>query len=366
MEEKKFHGLDHLRALAILMVLTYHYRAFKHPAWIDTIGSVGWTGVDLFFVLSGFLISNQLFKEFKKTGAIKMNLFLLKRFFRILPPYLFTLLLYIYIPVFREKETLPPIWKFLTFTQNYGLDVIHKGTFSHAWSLCIEEQFYLLLPLSLGVLIRIKGFSYLKLGIMLLLLISIFIRAFSWYEIILPHLNSPDFWKQWYQYIYYPTYTRLDGLAIGVLIGHLYQYSKPFKKMLDTKGNLLLLTGMIAISFSFWFCQDQTLASASILGFSLVAISYGIILIGAISSSSFLAKNKSVITSQLAMLSYAIYLSHKGVIHLTQRFVEKNHMVISDGVLLLCCFLLCLAVAVFYRFFIEKPASIFKNRIINL
>ena len=143
---ERLNGLDHLRALAIILVLMYHYRAFSHPDWIDTIGRFGWIGVDLFFVLSGFLISGQLFNNIKVFHNIHLKSFYIKRFFRIIPPYAFTLLLYFCIPVFREREALSPLWKFITFTQNYGLDVINKGTFSHAWSLCIEEQFYLVLP----------------------------------------------------------------------------------------------------------------------------------------------------------------------------------------------------------------------------
>ncbi len=91
---ERWYGLDHLRAAAIIVVLMYHYRAFKHPQWIDEVGRFGWTGVDLFFVLSGFLISGQLFKEIEKKGKFSVNIFYIKRFFRIIPAYFFTLFLY--------------------------------------------------------------------------------------------------------------------------------------------------------------------------------------------------------------------------------------------------------------------------------
>ncbi|WP_374462437.1 acyltransferase family protein [Chryseobacterium sp.] len=81
---ERLYGLDHLRAIAILLVLMYHYRAFKHPGWIDSIGKFGWTGVDLFFVLSGYLISGQLFKEIRNKGAISLKTFYIKRFFRLI------------------------------------------------------------------------------------------------------------------------------------------------------------------------------------------------------------------------------------------------------------------------------------------
>lgn len=72
---ERLNGLDHLRALAIILVLMYHYRAFGHPAWIDTIGRFGWIGVDLFFVLSGFLISGQLFNNIKVFHNIHLKSF---------------------------------------------------------------------------------------------------------------------------------------------------------------------------------------------------------------------------------------------------------------------------------------------------
>src|SRR5688572_21419214 len=63
---KKYAGLDHLRALAITLVFLCHYRMFGHPEWVNSIGEFGWTGVDLFFVLSGFLIAGQLFADIRQ------------------------------------------------------------------------------------------------------------------------------------------------------------------------------------------------------------------------------------------------------------------------------------------------------------
>jgi peptidoglycan/LPS O-acetylase OafA/YrhL len=128
------HGLDTLRALAISLVLLFHYRAFLHPAWMDNFFAYGWVGVDLFFVLSGFLISNQLFEELQMRAKINVSVFFLKRFFRILPPYLFILGIYIFVPAFHEREMLPPLWKMFTFTQNFNQNIAIYGTFSHAWS----------------------------------------------------------------------------------------------------------------------------------------------------------------------------------------------------------------------------------------
>lgn len=72
---ERLNGLDHLRALAIVLVYV-SLPVFDHPDWIDTIGRFGWIGVDLFFVLSGFLISGQLFDSIKNTTTFLSGLFL--------------------------------------------------------------------------------------------------------------------------------------------------------------------------------------------------------------------------------------------------------------------------------------------------
>lgn len=115
---QKLFGLDHLRALAIIMVFVFHYgHIFPHPGWTNSISSFGWTGVDLFFVLSGYLIASQLFASVAKTGTFSLKEFFIKRFSRILPAYFVVVALYFLFPLLREHEALAPLWKYLTFTQ---------------------------------------------------------------------------------------------------------------------------------------------------------------------------------------------------------------------------------------------------------
>ncbi|PKK37424.1 acyltransferase [Siphonobacter sp. SORGH_AS_0500] len=363
MKENRFNGLDHLRAVAIILVWMYHYRAFRHPDWLDTIGSYGWTGVDLFFVLSGFLISGQLFREIREYGTVFLKTFFTKRFFRIIPPFVFTLLLYVCFPWFREREALPPLWRFLTFTQNYGLDVINKGTFSHAWSLCIEEQFYLLLPFSLLLLLKTGWLSKLKYILMVLPLISIALRSSAWTHFVVPALESDHFWKLWYMHIYYPTHTRLDSLAIGVLIGFLYEYSVTFKQLIHSKGVLFFFAGIATLAFAFWVCKDQYSQTASVFGFTWVGLAYGLLVSSAVSNSCFLSGMSSRVTRQLADLSFAIYLSHKGIIHLIQ--VATSPMNLSENQLMILCLIGCLAAGLVYRYTLERPSSWLKNRLLN-
>src|SRR5437773_3029667 len=139
-------GLDLLRALAIVVVVIYHAGIMGFPL-PGRIHRFGWIGVDLFFVLSGYLIGGQLLAPLARGRHINLGRFFARRALRILPAYLVILAIYIFLPWWREYPEMTPWWKFIISVQNIGL---HGGTaFSHAWSLAVEDQFYLLLPLIL-------------------------------------------------------------------------------------------------------------------------------------------------------------------------------------------------------------------------
>jgi peptidoglycan/LPS O-acetylase OafA/YrhL len=345
----KLFGLDHLRTFAITFVILFHYRLFKHPEWMDQVFAFGWTGVDLFFVLSGYLISAQLFSKIAQGQEISLKEFFLKRFFRIIPAYLVVVALYFCIPLFREREALPPLWKFLTFTQNLGMNLRENGTFSHAWSLCIEEQFYLLLPLILYFRIGNKWL------IIALFLAGFALRYVSWQQFVLPHLGEDDAWVHWYRVIYYPTYTRLDGLLVGVSIAGIFQFWPSVKERITRYGNLVLVIGLLLLAGAYFLCRDQESLSATVFGFPLVAIAYGTIVTAAISPSCFLYRLNSKISSRIAILSYSIYLSHKGVIHLTQLFCGRWGIAEKGHLMFFICMGMTVLGALMIRYIVEKP-----------
>ena len=116
---------------------------------------------------------------------------------------------------------MPPLWRFLTFTQNFGLDAQNHNSFSHAWSLCIEEQFYLLLPITIFTIFYFrlqKGTLYLILGLTVL---GFVFRIFNWNEYVQPFIddgNRRQISLEFVEKIYYPSYNRMDGLLVGVAI----------------------------------------------------------------------------------------------------------------------------------------------------
>lgn len=349
----KLAGPDHLRALAITLVLLFHYRIFAHPSWIDKAGSFGWTGVDLFFVLSGYLISAPLFKQIAAGRPLSLKEFFVKRVFRILPAYLTVLAVYVFFPVLRERETLAPLWKFLTFTQNYGQDIHRYGTFSHAWSLCVEEQFYLLLPFTM-LLIRGRKSVFLVAGLFLL---GFALRLYSWY-VLIPTGDG----IAWYKYMYYPTYTRLDGLLVGISIAGLRQFYPGVRSFFEQKKGWFLVTGLGLTAVAYIICLDPYSFTASIVGFPLVAIAYGCVLISLLSP-----KNRSFrVSSFIAALSYSLYLSHKIVIHLVQGQADRLGMDVNGTGMFVLCIVACIGAALLLRYAVEKPFMRWRDHVLKV
>lgn len=364
MANQKIPGLDHLRALAIILVFLFHYRLFPHPAWADSLGSFGWTGVDLFFVLSGYLIAGQIFKDIRQ-GNFSLKVFFLKRFFRILPAYWLVLSLYFMVPTFREWESLPPLWKFLSFTQNFGLDLRATRTFSHAWSLCIEEQFYFLLPLTVLILQHFKTrkhSSYIVLG---LFLAGFAARHFSWQHFVVPAMDTDAFGATWYEYIYFPTYNRLDGLLAGISIAGIVNFYQSARSFIERYANMLLPVGLAVLTAAYFLCIDTFTYSASVFGYPLIALGYGLMVAASISPISILNRSGLFITKWIATLSYSIYLVHKAAIHFTQIQFGRLNIEIDSSLMFACSAGMSLLFALILHYCVERPFLRLKENILN-
>lgn len=282
-------GLTHLRALAIALVFVYHYQLFGHPAWVERVGAFGWTGVDLFFVLSGFLISRQLFHSIATTGSFSLQDFYFRRALRILPAYLVVVACYFSFPWMHEREALPALWKFLTFTQNLGLDLRSSGTFSHAWSLCIEEQFYLVLPLCLLALLAIRAGRRAAWLLPLVFFAGVLARALVYLMHVAPLRADASFEVVWYEWIYYPTWSRLDALLDGIAIAALHELRPDLRRTMTGFGNSPLALGIVLWIATWCLFVDPQSLTASVAAFPAIAIVYGLFAVAALSPACFLA-----------------------------------------------------------------------------
>jgi len=363
----RLHGLDHLRALAIILVLFFHYKVYYGlPAWLDGFSAFGWSGVDLFFVLSGFLIGDKLLREIGRTGRISFKGFYLNRGLRIFPAYFAALALYFSFAEVQEGRALQPLWKFLTFTQNISID-LYANTFSHAWSLSVEEYFYLTLPALLYFLFftRIQNKAlYIVLG---LLGLGILLRYAIWVEFVDP-LQGTMRLRAALKHIYYPTYTRLDGLIVGVAIAAILNYQPRLWRWITKRGYFFLLAGLGLLVASYVLFGGNVLSPAfsslatTLIGFPLLSIAYGCLVVAALSPSCFLHRFQFGPSAALATLAYAIYLVHK----MTNHWLNKNlgnFVTLEKEQLFVVCLVAAVAGGLLLHLAVEKPFLMLRDRL---
>ncbi|MBP9743516.1 MAG: acyltransferase [Burkholderiales bacterium] len=334
----RIHGLDTLRATAIILVYIYHLGFVAHKPVFD----IGWVGVDLFFVLSGYLIGNQIFTDIAHKRNFSIKIFIMRRLFRTVPNYLLVLILYLFVTGFRDQPTLPPLWKLLTFTSNFGLKT---GTaFSHAWSLCIEEQFYLALPI-IAVFVYYKKSLKLAWYLIAFTLISgMALRAYMWVTYTDGMSQNPDLfnYKSYYMYIYYFTLCRLDPIICGVIIAIVRNFYSQYWYKITSRGNLCLTLGIISLSVTCYIFMNhgyiyQYSLTPTIIGFPMLGISFGLLVISALSPNSILHKTKVPFAKTIAILSFAIYLIQKPLDHLTASTLIKYNLVSNANTIMFIC-----------------------------
>ena len=317
MKTSRIHGLDTLRALAIVLVVLHHYVLFVSRA--DTfgwVGQIGWVGVDLFFALSGYLIGNQIFAALRSGNRFSLPRFYARRLLRTLPNFYVVLALYYLWPWFSNGAPLLPLWKFLTFTQNINLA---PGTaFSHAWSLCIEEQFYMLLP-ALALLAAALRLSLRWTWAMVALAFvgGMVVRYLVWNDLV-------DENAGYFKYIYYSTFCRFDELVAGVALALVKNYHARWWRALTTNGNLALAAGSVVTGIAFWlFLQDRFALPVTVLGFPMLALGFALLILAALGQNSLLRSTRVPGAATLALWSYAIYLTHKQLGILAREPLEK-------------------------------------------
>lgn len=335
-------------------------------AWPSVVGKYGWAGVDLFFVLSGFLIASQLFKPVALGSTPSFREFFVRRSLRICPNYFSVLALYFLVPVLRERESLPPLWKFLTFTQNFGLDYLSQGTFSHAWSLCIEEQFYLVLPFLVLLMGRFRSRVPTVIVLLSLFALGFALRYFSWMKFVAPFYEgrqTKGLSRVFYEAIYYPTYNRLDGLLTGVSIALAYRFCPKMWAQLTQKGNLVLCLGVTLLTVASFLCRDQSSLSATVLGYPLVALGFGCFVISALSPTSFLSRLRLPGVQLGATLSFAFYLTHKMALHLAGQWTKQYD--ISGFSSFILTLVICGIVSLVLYLLIERPFLALRNRLLE-
>ncbi len=303
--EGQISSLDGLRAIAITLVVMSHSKndfifagGKAQPEWLFWAAGYAWTGVDLFFVLSGFLIGKILLQELKRTGTVQVVPFLLKRGFRIWPLYYFICAVaFVRLLQAHALPPLPTLIPDLLFLTNYFKENLAFGS----WSLAVEEQFYLIASVViLAFRKRISvGQRHIPIFLAGLLAIAPLIRMSVWNHYTA--LKVDPFYLEW-DIIHNYIYTHYDGLAMGLIFASVLVFRPAQSWIRQTMGvwltALVVLSGIltyfdrIAFVYSFatlifgaaiWHClskpQSRFTRFLSWPGFQIISrLSYGMYL----------------------------------------------------------------------------------------
>jgi peptidoglycan/LPS O-acetylase OafA/YrhL len=350
-------GLDLLRALAIIVVVIYHAAlfGFKLPGRVDRFG---WIGVDLFFVLSGYLIGGQLLAPLAREQPIKLRRFFARRVLRIMPAYFVILAVYFLLPSWREyPDMAQPLWKFILSVQNIAL---HGGkAFSHAWSLAVEDQFYLALPfLLLFLCSRPRAAIIVP---CLIILGGILLRTFLAYKNLGEGGVSFRGFQAW---IYYPSWTRLDPLVYGVVLAAIEKFRPHWWKRLMNFAFWLWLPALGLIAYALYLGETENLTVvACVWQFPLIAVGMAALLVCAVSPRLLLRRAAIPGAAFIASIAYSAYLIQKLVIHAVEQFCSSHNIQPTSALALLGVEFCVYAVATLLFFLVERPFLQLRKRL---
>jgi peptidoglycan/LPS O-acetylase OafA/YrhL len=301
-------GLDLLRFLAVLMVIVSHLTMEPIPAsqmpYLSYVVFYGSAGVNLFFVLSGFLVSGLLFNEFKQRGELSIKRFYVRRAWKIYPAFYFFLAVsYLYCR-YGIGHKIPDhiLVREVFFFQNYA-----PSYWNHTWSLAVEEHFYIILPLLLLFMVkRNRGenpFARIPVLVLAISALALTLRCLTCYL-------QPIYGNFTHRF---PTHLRIDALFFGVLIAYFYHFRTDAFRNLLYRWRFLLIGGGVAglmslrfVLISEWFdytfkpLQEYLSAAAILSGVMLCAI-----------PRNWATRSLATIGSY----SYSIYLWHMATIY---------------------------------------------------
>jgi len=320
-------NLDVLRAVAALMIVVYHFQAhrpFSDIPWLKI--AEGWhVGVDIFFVLSGYLIGGLYWRELLEFGNVEVGRFWARRWLRTIPPYLVILQLYFLAKYVQTGGAIEYDPRFLLFLQNYtGLTY-----FGPSWSLCVEEHFYLAAPLLLRFVTPGTRSAHWFLGAATVLPAALRVITLNG-EVGGEAVVDPFFF----------THLRCDLLVLGVWLAYIkcccpnaWQALKRWAPALAIPAGCLLF-GYQAFQAVF----GRTGIAHPWFGLPLVGLCSAALLV-ALDRQPLLGRVPCKVASLLAGSSYSLYMTHYLVLmvflHLVPGVEAFNPYLLSAGLLLL-------------------------------
>ncbi len=325
--KKNYFELDLVRAVAIILVVLFHLnqKVFHVPngSYLGLFFNWGWHGVDLFFVLSGFLIGGQIIEDNLEHG-FRFRKFYLKRVLRTFPPYYFyyflAVLSYSYIIggfALRNTTILKDVLLHLSYLNNY-IEVIRRQSGLY-WSLAIEEQFYLLMPLLMFLVIR-----HAKRYVLPVLVVLISLGAVIRLALYEPGLSA----DRWWHGFYIPFHTRFDELLFGVATAYIFiVYKDRLERLSPAWKALMAAVSTLCIGTSYLYGRMGAGYFNTCWQFTVTGLGFAILIlyITTFPIERFVPVKWAF--RGTARLSYTMYIYHIVILNLYLAFLSRRGIV---------------------------------------
>jgi peptidoglycan/LPS O-acetylase OafA/YrhL len=296
---------DGLRGLACALVVAFHVSLEGVPG--------GWIGVDLFFVLSGYLITSILLREYEREGRMSLARFYFRRVLRLTPALLFLLGVYSIAPPFnRQPGHLMPVLYSILYIMNwissFGLD--RPQLLGHTWSLGVEEQFYLIWPI---LLVFILG-SFSKRRS--LLIVTILIALVLIWRVFLVRHGATRVRTS------YGFDTRVDTILIGCVLAIWLRNAAPGNQVIKwvARSSPILVMSLVMLTFTL----DWSSAAMNSFGFTLLGVWGAAIIVAVVTPGPNLLKTILNWRPLIALggISYGVYLWHFPILHVLDGYLQ--------------------------------------------
>lgn len=374
-QSRRVRELDVLRGVAILLVLGHHagitptHLPVLVQEGLDRWAMAGWVGVDLFFVLSGFLVSGLLFQEYRASGQVRIGRFLMRRGFKIYPAFYALIVSTVIVDhALRRPAGWSPLINELFFVQNYG-----GGLWTHTWSLAVEEHFYLLLACLVAFLVaaaerrRAAADPFRIIGPLFLGIAAAALIA----RVVTEQLAPPDL-----RLHLAPTHLRLDSLMCGVALSYLFHFHGTWlATRVRAHRPIMIVVSLLCLAPALFLPVMSAVMQT--IGFTLLYIGFGCVLLLAIhrlpgTSSAPPARAFSAVLAAVATAlawlgtySYSIYLWHMPAqAWSTIVLARLTHRLPSATPAWFLFYFLAVGFGVAMSLLIERPALALRERLV--
>ena len=373
--DNRFPALHGMRVIAILSVIAYHVTwifmaeqgILLDPGFFTQSLAI-FFGMDLFFLLSGFLIGSILLRSIATTGVQHIKRFYLRRIFRTFPSYYLVLTVLVLAFGLTANQRHHLVWEYVYGTNFMPLDRGQTVMF-WGWSLALEEQFYLTVPFLFLILKRLRTVQTRLALVTVLWLAGLVVRLVIFYR------GAPWNDMELYGKVYFRTHTRFDLLVAGIMIAIVHQrWGKDIAEWLKAPFHRVLLA--LPALACLWFLLRSTAdlpEHAQILRMFLWGTVTSVMYFGlvplALYGDGWIVRALSLpLFRRLATLGYGVYLVHIPIIdHImvpAGRAAQTRHwsMLLVWPAALASTFLLSLAVAYVLHVLVEKPSLRLRDR----